>query len=76
MACTMRIAAEHARFGQPEVKLGLLPGGGERSVCRVCGKGRALQLILTGDDSRRKPIALPRQRSRSAASLIDRAGRF
>jgi enoyl-CoA hydratase len=50
MACTMRIAAEHARFGQPEVKLGLLPGGGgTQRLPRLVGKGRALQLILTGE---------------------------
>ena len=50
MACTIRIAAEHARFGQPEVKLGLLPGGGgTQRLPRLVGKGRALQLILTGD---------------------------
>ena len=49
MACTMRIAAEHAKFGQPEVKLGLLPGGGgTQRLPRLVGKGRALQLILTG----------------------------
>jgi enoyl-CoA hydratase/carnithine racemase len=50
MACTLRIAAEHARFGQPEVKLGLLPGGGgTQRLPRLVGKGRALQLILTGE---------------------------
>jgi enoyl-CoA hydratase/carnithine racemase len=50
MACTMRIAAGHARFGQPEVKLGLLPGGGgTQRLPRLVGKGRALQLILTGE---------------------------
>ena len=50
MACTIRIAAEHAKFGQPEVKLGLLPGGGgTQRLPRLVGKGRALQLILTGD---------------------------
>jgi enoyl-CoA hydratase/carnithine racemase len=50
MACTMRIAAEHAGFGQPEVKLGLLPGGGgTQRLPRLVGKGRALQLILTGE---------------------------
>src|SRR5207245_10811211 len=49
MACTMRIAAEHAKFGQPEVKLGLLPGGGgTQRLPRLVGKGRALQLILSG----------------------------
>jgi enoyl-CoA hydratase/carnithine racemase len=50
MACTMRVAVEHARFGQPEVKLGLLPGGGgTQRLPRLVGKGRALQLILTGE---------------------------
>jgi len=50
MACTMRIAAETAKFGQPEVKLGLLPGGGgTQRLPRLVGKGRALQLILTGE---------------------------
>jgi enoyl-CoA hydratase len=50
MACTIRIAADTARFGQPEVKLGLPPGGGgTQRLPRLVGKGRALQLILTGD---------------------------
>src|SRR6201988_2132299 len=50
MACTVRIAVETARFGQPEVKLGLLPGGGgTQRLPRLVGKGRALQLILTGE---------------------------
>ena len=50
MACTIRIAAEHAKLGQPEVKLGLLPGGGgTQRLPRLVGKGRALQLILTGE---------------------------
>jgi enoyl-CoA hydratase len=50
MACTIRIAVEHAKFGQPEVKLGLLPGGGgTQRLPRLVGKGRALQLILTGE---------------------------
>src|ERR1041384_3086585 len=49
MACTIRLAAEHAKFGQPEVKLGVLPGGGgTQRLPRLIGKGRALQLILTG----------------------------
>lgn len=49
MACTIRIAVEHANFGQPEVKLGLLPGGGgTQRLPRLVGKGRALQLLLTG----------------------------
>jgi enoyl-CoA hydratase/carnithine racemase len=50
MACTIRIASETARFGQPEVKLGVLPGGGgTQRLPRLVGKGRALQLILTGE---------------------------
>jgi enoyl-CoA hydratase len=50
MACTIRIATEQAKFGQPEVKLGLLPGGGgTQRLPRLVGKGRALQLILTGE---------------------------
>src|SRR5712671_4138331 len=50
MACTIRIASGAARFGQPEVKLGLLPGGGgTQRLPRLVGKGRALQLILTGE---------------------------
>ena len=49
MAATIRIAVETAKFGQPEVKLGLLPGGGgTQRLPRLIGKGRALQLILTG----------------------------
>lgn len=49
MACTIRLASENAKFGQPEVKLGLLPGGGgTQRLPRLVGKGRALQLILSG----------------------------
>jgi enoyl-CoA hydratase/carnithine racemase len=50
MACTIRIAVESAKFGQPEVKLGLVPGGGgTQRLPRLVGKGRALQLILSGN---------------------------
>ena len=50
MACTIRIAVETAKFGQPEVKLGLIPGGGgTQRLPRLVGKGRALQLILSGE---------------------------
>ena len=50
MACTIRIASERARLGQPEVKLGLLPGyGGTQRLPRLVGKGAALKLLLTGD---------------------------
>ena len=49
MACTIRVAAEQAKFGQPEVTLGLIPGGGgTQRLPRLVGKGRALQLILSG----------------------------
>src|SRR5438874_1789958 len=49
MACTIRVATEHAKFGQPEVTLGLIPGGGgTQRLPRLIGKGRALQLILSG----------------------------
>jgi enoyl-CoA hydratase/carnithine racemase len=50
MACTLRIAAETAKFGQPEVKIGVMPGyGGTQRLPRLVGKGRALQLILSGE---------------------------
>ena len=50
MACHIRIASDAAKFGQPEVKLGLIPGyGGTQRLPRLVGKGRALQLLLSGD---------------------------
>ena len=50
MACTLRLAADNARLGQPEVKLGIIPGyGGSQRLPRLVGKGRALELILTGE---------------------------
>lgn len=50
MACTFRIASDTARLGQPEVKLGLIPGyGGSQRLPRLVGKGAALKLLLTGD---------------------------
>jgi enoyl-CoA hydratase/carnithine racemase len=50
MACTLRIAVESASFGQPEIALGLIPGGGgTQRLPRLVGKGRALQLILSGE---------------------------
>jgi enoyl-CoA hydratase len=50
MACHMRIASEAAKFGQPETKLGLLPGyGGTQRLPRLVGKGRALQLLMTSE---------------------------
>ncbi|MGO9126277.1 MAG: enoyl-CoA hydratase/isomerase family protein [Terriglobales bacterium] len=50
MACTMRLASENAKLGQPEVKLGIIPGyGGTQRLPRLVGKGRAMQLILSGE---------------------------
>jgi enoyl-CoA hydratase len=50
IACHVRIASENAKFGQPEVKLGIAPGyGGTQRLPRLVGKGVALQLILTGE---------------------------
>src|SRR5207244_6608308 len=50
MACHARIASDTAKFGQPEVKLGIAPGyGGTQRLPRLVGKGRALQLILTAE---------------------------
>jgi enoyl-CoA hydratase/carnithine racemase len=50
MACTLRIASDVAVFGQPEVRLGLIPGaGGTQRLPRLIGKGPALQMLLTGD---------------------------
>jgi enoyl-CoA hydratase/carnithine racemase len=50
MACTIRIAAESAKFGQPEVKLGVMPGyGGTQRMPRLIGRSRALKLILSGE---------------------------
>jgi len=50
MACHIRIASDAAKFGQPESKLGLLPGyGGSQRLPRLVGKGRAVQLLITGE---------------------------
>jgi len=50
MACHMRIAGEHARFGQPEVNLGVIPGyGGTQRLVQLIGKGKAIELLLTAD---------------------------
>jgi enoyl-CoA hydratase len=49
MACTLRLAADRAVLGQPEVKLGLIPGfGGTQRLPRLVGRGRALEMVLTG----------------------------
>lgn len=50
MACHFRIAAENAKFGQPEVNLGLIPGyGGTQRLTQLIGKGRAIELLLSGN---------------------------
>jgi enoyl-CoA hydratase len=50
MACHLRIASEDAKFGQPEVNLGLIPGyGGTQRLVQYIGKGKALELLMTGD---------------------------
>jgi enoyl-CoA hydratase len=50
MACHFRVASDNARFGQPEVNLGLIPGyGGTQRLVQLIGKGRALEMLLTGN---------------------------
>lgn len=50
MACTMRLASENAKLGQPEVKLGIIPGyGGTQRLPRLVGTGLAMQMVLTGE---------------------------
>jgi enoyl-CoA hydratase len=50
LACTIRIAADTAKLGQPEINLGIIPGyAGTQRLARIVGKGRALELLLTGD---------------------------
>jgi enoyl-CoA hydratase/carnithine racemase len=87
MACTIRIAADTARLGQPEINLGLIPGyAGSQRLPRLVGKGRALELLLTGEAitageahriglvNRVVPAAeLMTEAKRLAAALADRA---
>lgn len=50
MSCHLRVASENARFGQPEVNLGLIPGyGGTQRLVQLVGKGKAMELLLTGN---------------------------
>ena len=50
LACTLRLASDNARLGQPEVKLGIIPGyGGTQRLPRLVGKGLAMQMVLTGE---------------------------
>ena len=76
MACTVRLAADTAKFGQPEVKLGLTPGfAGTQRLPRLVGKGRALELVLGGgmiDAAEAFRIGLV-NRVVPAAALLDEA---
>jgi len=65
MACTIRIAADTARFGQPEINLGIVPGyGGSQRLPRLVGRGRACEMLLTGN-----PISAGRAQE---IGLVDR----
>jgi enoyl-CoA hydratase len=65
MACTLRLAADTARFGQPEINLGLIPGfGGSQRLARLVGKTKAMEMILTG-----KPMTA---QEALAAGLVNR----
>ncbi len=76
MACSFRLANENARFSQPEIKLGIMPGyGGTQRLPRLIGKGMALQLLLTGEMIRAQEahrIGLVNEVT-SVAELIPRA---
>jgi len=50
LACDLRVASSRAKFGQPEINLGLIPGGGgTQRLCRLLGYGKAMEMTLTGD---------------------------
>src|SRR2546428_8358177 len=76
MACTLRLASETAKFGQPEVKLGIIPGyGGTQRLPQLVGKGIAMQLVLTGEmitAQEAHPVGLVNEVV-AAAELIPRA---
>ena len=71
MACTVRFASENARLGQPEVKLGIIPGyGGTQRLPRLVGRGRALEMLLSGE-----PVDGRRSASHRAGERRGAAGR-
>ena len=76
MACHFRIASENAKFGQPEVNLGLIPGyGGTQRLVQLIGKGRALELLMSGnmiDAHEAKEIGLVNHIT-SAENLLEQA---
>ena len=70
MACTLRIAVEHARFAQPEVKLGIIPGyGGTQRLPRLVGPTKAMEMLLTGD-----PVDAPEALRIGLVNRVVRAG--
>jgi enoyl-CoA hydratase len=72
LACDLRICAEEARFGQPEIKLGIIPGwGGTQRLGRLIGPGRALQMLLSGD-----PVDAPRAEELGLVSRVVPAARL
>ena len=79
MACTIRIASDTARLGQPEINLGIIPGyAGTQRLARLIGRGRALEMLLTGDhvtaaEAFRLGLV---NRVVPAAQLMDEAGKL
>src|SRR6266852_2493790 len=77
LACTMRLASENAKLGQPEVKLGIIPGyGGSQRLPRLVGKGLAMQMVLGGEmitAQEAHRIGLVNEVTTAAAELIPRA---
>ncbi len=77
LACTLRLASDNAKFGQPEVKLGIIPGyGGTQRLPRLVGKGLAMQMVLSGEPITAQEahrIGLVNEVTAAAEELIPRA---